>query len=960
MPQLRTITSIRDDFLAFFREKGHEIVPSWPLVPHGDPSLLFVNAGMNQFKEVFLGAKNRSVSRAADTQKCLRVSGKHNDLEEVGHDTYHHTFFEMLGNWSFGDYFKEEAIAWAWELLTERWGLEPGRLYATVHAGDEALGLDADHEAAQEWKRQPGLPLHHVLYFGSKDNFWMMGNTGPCGPCSEIHIDLRPNEERRRIPGEGLVNQDHPEVFELWNLVFIQFNAVGDGTMSPLAAKHVDTGLGLERLAAVLQGKRSTYDTDAFAPIFQKIAETSPLEFIHGYDNIVDAALAKKVRVAMRVVADHVRAIAFAIADGVVPGNVGRGYVIRRILRRAVRYGYQFLGFREPFLHRFIQPLVLQMGRQFAELRTHRKRIEHTVEAEERAFLRTLGRGMKLFDRVAPYVRSLTSATAGSKQQVLEQIAGDLPIVDLLEKAYGAAVHRTDLLPRFAEAASSGQVPGEVAFLMHDTYGFPVDLTDLMAREEGLGVDMGRYDELMAEQKSRARKDHAFGVRLDPQDAAYFGRQGTGPPDDSAWQRVTAGEDSYFLGYGQSIVSGACIRSLRMERPYAVVLDRTPFFGESGGQMGDHGILRVGDQELRVLDTQSSAGRILHFTDELPVAWDAPVEAVVDATRRARLAKHHTATHLMHAALREVLGLGVAQKGSLVGPDHLRFDFSHHERVSEAELLRVQERVNEVIQRNVLADVQTDVPFGDAVAMGATALFGEKYGDRVRVVAFDPAFSLELCGGTHVDASGELGIFLFRSEGSVAAGVRRVEAIAGLDALAVVQREFAELGRVRGQFHGLQSASDERVADLVSENRRLGKQMEILRRERLADGLAAIIAGAQPAGGARLVAGRVPDTDMETLRMLCTTLRSRMGDNAVGLLGTVDPAGEKAYLVAAVSDDLVRRGLKAGKLVGALARRMNGGGGGRAELATAGGKQPENLDSVLEAAGQVVGEMLPI
>ncbi len=958
MRRPRTINEVREDFLAFFRDKGHEVVPSSALVPHGDASLLFVNAGMNQFKDVFLGSGRRNYVRAVDTQKCLRVSGKHNDLEEVGHDTYHHTFFEMLGNWSFGDYFKVEAIAWAWELLTERWGLDPGRLYATVHAGDKSLGLGADNEAAEVWKRQPGLPEHHVLYFGSKDNFWMMGNTGPCGPCSEIHIDLRSEEERRRVPGEQLVNADSPDVIELWNLVFIQFNAVGDGSIDPLAARHVDTGMGLERLAAVLQGKSSTYDTDAFSLLFRKIAELSPLDYVHDYDDIRDPKLAPKVRIAKRVVADHIRAIAFAIADGVVPGNMGRGYVIRRLLRRAIRYGYQFLGFREPFLHRLVRTVVLQMGSQYAELVTHKKRIEQMVQAEERAFLRTLGNGMKLFERVAPYVRELAQLTNGHRRSALERIGGDARMIDLLEKAYGSRVHRSSLLSQFAGVAAEKTVPGEIAFLLHDTYGFPVDLTDLMAREEGLSVDLTRYSELMAEQKNRARQDHALGVRIDPEDAAFLKMHAAEPSDDTVWQRVSAGDDSEFLGYEATRIRGASIRLLRLKRPYIVVLDRTPFFGESGGQQGDRGILRIGDQEIRVVDTQAAAGRILHVTETLPVAWDAPVEAVVDAARRARLAKHHTATHLMHAALREVLGPGIAQKGSLVAPDHLRFDFNHHERVSKADLQRIQECVNKMVQRNVAAEILTDVPFSEALAMGATALFGEKYGDRVRVVTFDLAFSVELCGGTHVDATGELGLFLFRSEGSVAAGVRRVEAIAGLDALTVVQREFAELSRVRSHFHGLRNSSDELVADLVSENRKLAKAMDALQRERLEAHLDPLVSRAILAAGVRLVSGRLPEMDMETLRTLGTSLRRRMGENAVGLLGAADPSGDKAYLVAAISDDLVRSGLKAGRLVGDLARRMGGGGGGRPELATAGGKEPERLDAVLDAAGEVLGNML--
>ena len=934
MKQPRTSSQVREEFFAFFREKQHTIVPSAPLVPQQDPSLLFVSAGMNQFKDVFLGTGERDYLRAADAQKCLRVSGKHNDLEEVGRDTYHHTFFEMLGNWSFGDYFKEEAIAWAWELLTHRWGLDPNRLYATVHAGDSDLGIRPDGEAASHWAKH--LPSGRVLYGASKDNFWMMGETGPCGPCSEVHIDLRPQEERQAVSGATLVNRDHPLVIELWNLVFIQFNASADRGLTLLEDRHVDTGMGLERLVAVLQGATSTYDTDLFAPLLERVATLSPLKVIKGYSVIEEPAQKEKMRIAMRVVADHIRAIAFAIADGAAPGNTGRGYVIRRILRRAARYGYQTLGFREPFLYKLIEPLVTLMGAHYGELVEHQRQIEGAIQGEEAAFLRTLGKGMSLFETITPYVK---------KGAAVATSARDKRAADLLQKAYVSIEEESERTQRFARSAALHNVPGEIAFLLHDTYGFPIDLTQLMAREEGLGVDMGRYVELMAQQQDRAREAGKFGD--DPQVMT---------DRDQQWKEISHGEDSQFLGYDSTTLSAAAIRSVRAEEPHMIVLDKTPFYAEGGGQVGDTGLLRIGDEEISVLDTQARDGRILHIVDRLPSLFDAPVEAVVDAARRERIAKHHTATHLLHAALREVLGKGVAQKGSLVASGHLRFDFSHYERVAPADLERVQERVNDVIQRNIPGRIERDVPYKAAVARGARALFGEKYGDRVRVVTFGEDFSLELCGGTHVDATGEIGLFLLRSEGSVAAGIRRVEAMVGPDALDVVQRQFHELDRVRDHFRGLQRPANESVAHLVSENKRMQKEINQLRQATLAASLDAMIGRAEHVGAVRLVAGRLEDTDMDTLRVIGQQLRDRLGSASVGVLGTAF-AG-KAYLVATVSDDLVDKGLKAGRLVGLLAGRIGGGGGGRAELATAGGRRPEKLAEALGAASALLGGML--
>ena len=951
MSEPSTSEQIRDEFLSFFREKQHEIVPSASLVPGDDPTLLFTNAGMNQFKDVFLGEGSRDYVRAADSQKCLRVSGKHNDLEEVGHDTYHHTFFEMLGNWSFGDYFKKEAITWAWELLTDHFGLDPDRLYATVHEGDEALGLDPDTEAADLWKSETPIKEDHILFGSTKDNFWMMGDTGPCGPCSEIHVDLRSDDERARVPGQSLVNKDDPRVMEIWNLVFIQYNAHRDAPLEPLAAKHVDTGMGFERLVAILQGKTSNYDTDLFAPVLQKIADLSPRDDIQGYDDIDLDTDREKVRIAMRVVADHVRAIAFAIADGAVPGNVGRGYVIRRILRRAVRYGYQTLGLREPFLHKLVEPLMVKMGASFPELERHRERIERNIRAEEESFLKTLGKGIAFFERITPYLKELAAGGSdGHAESVLSSLQDDSKALNLLQHAYVDSEQRAEIFEQFAASAHERNVPGEVAFLLHDTYGFPIDLTQLMAREEGLGVDMARYNDLMQRQRERARKASGF-------EATAQVATGSG---DSAEVASTI-----FEGYERSDLDGAQILDTRTmpvgddgER-YEIVLDCTPFYAESGGQVGDTGVLRVGGEEIHVLDTQKENSRIVHTVDRLPEALDAPVEARVDATRRERIKKHHTVTHLMHAALRETLGGHVAQKGSLVAPDHLRFDFSHFERVTPEELRRVEQRVNEVIQRNIVKQEERTVPFDEAVARGAMALFGEKYGDTVRVITFDPEYSVELCGGTHVEATGEIGVFRFLSEGSIAAGVRRVEAVAGGDALAFIDREVDELGRVRGQFRALQRPTDEEVADLIEQNRRLEKELDQLRQQSLAAGLDAMIQQARPVGPVRLVTGRIANTDMDTLRTLGQTLRDRLGENAVGVLGTVDPEGAKVYLVATVSDDLVQQSdVKAGALVGQLAKRVGGGGGGRPTLATAGGRQPENLDATLVEAAEVLGAML--
>ena len=946
----RTSEEIRTEFLTFFEEKGHEVVPSASLVPDGDSTLLFTNAGMNQFKDVFLGTGDRPYDRAVDTQKCLRVSGKHNDLEEVGHDTYHHTFFEMLGNWSFGDYFKAEAIRWAWELLVDRWGLDPDRLFATVHEGDEDFGVDADEEAYDLWLEETPIPAAHVLYEPSKENFWMMGDTGPCGPCSELHIDLRPDAERNKVPGHELVNEDHPQVMEIWNLVFIQYNAQPDGSLERLDDQHVDTGMGFERLVAVLQGKSSTYDTDLFAPLLQAVADLSPREAVRGYDDVDldDDAEREKVRIALRVVADHIRAIAFAIADGVMPGNVGRGYVIRRILRRAVRYGYQTLGLREPFLHTLVEPLKEKMGGQFDELAGQQPYIEQAIRSEEESFLQTLGTGLDFFDRIAPYVVDFTQKDGEVVDELMGELQSDSKAMDLLDKAYVDHDGRSEILRAFARVARDGEVPGEVAFLLHDTYGFPIDLTQLMAREEGLAVNMERYEELMDRQKSRARAASSFDVD---------------PSSTESWQTVTPGEGSVFVGYDTTKVEDARVRAVRSvetddETRYELELDRTPFYAESGGQVGDTGVLRIGDAEVAVTDTQKKGDRIVHTVDHLPHALDGAVTAEVDTGRRSRIRKHHTATHLLHAALRETLGDHVQQKGSLVAPDRLRFDFSHFEAVGAETLRDIEQQVNAHIQRNIPKHEERDVPFEEATDRGAMALFGEQYGDRVRVITFDPETSIELCGGTHVEATGEIGFFRFLSEGSVASGVRRVEAVAGPSAVELVEEKLDELQQAERRFGSLQRPLHEEIARLQEEREALADQVEELRRNQMASRLDGFIADAEKVDGVRVVTGRIDRASMDDLQALGQQLRDRLGGESVGVLGAEGDDGEKVYVVATASDDLFDRGVRAGDLVGTLGRELGGGGGGRPGLASAGGRNVEKLDEVLAGVPDLVREAM--
>ena len=966
---VQTSEEIRDDFLRFFEEKEHEIVPSASLVPKGDSTLLFTNAGMNQFKDVFLGTGARPYDRATDTQKCLRVSGKHNDLDEVGHDTYHHTFFEMLGNWSFGDYFKREAIRWAWELLTGEWDLDPDRFYATVHEGDDALGLEPDEEAAALWVEETDLDESRVLYEPSKENFWMMGDTGPCGPCSELHYDMRPEAERQETPGKALVNEDHPHVIEIWNLVFIQYNAQSDGPLEPLDDQHVDTGMGFERIVAVMQDTVSTYDTDLFAPLLQAAADLSPRDAIRGYDDIgLTGEEREKARIALRVVADHIRAIAFAIADGVTPGNVGRGYVIRRILRRAVRYGYQTLGLREPFLHKLVEPLRKKMGGQFDELNQRQQYLERAIKAEEESFLETLGTGIEFFERITPHVKSLAHKDGEVVDRLLGELQQDTQAIDLLEKAYVDKDDRSEILRDFARTSREGTIPGAVAFLLHDTYGFPIDLTQLMARVEWLDVDMERYEELMQRQKSRARVASQFGTDYDSR---------------MMWEVFIPDEEgglidnkTEFVGYETTEVKDAAVWAYRpisdeTDVEAEIIFNKTPFYAESGGQVGDTGTVVCDGEKIPVVDTQVEDGNWIHRLGTRIQKFEAPqsrpspqepyprVQATVDAERRRRIKKHHTATHLMHAVLRETLGEHVQQKGSLVAPDRLRFDFSHFEAVTDEELREMEVRVNETIQRNIEKVEERDVPIDNALDRGAIALFDEEYGDRVRVITFDPDFSVELCGGTHVDATGEIGLFRFLSEGSVAAGTRRVEAVAGEAALEHVENELDELERARRQFRSLDTSVDRAIAELQEEREALEEEVEQLRRRQMAQQLNAVVSNATQVEGVRVATGTLEEATMDDLQALAQQLRDRLGDGAVGVLGSRAPDGDKAYVVATVADDLVQeRDLQAGSLVGALGQRLGGGGGGRPGLASAGGRQPEKLESALDAVPDILRDQL--
>ena len=872
--------TIRQTFLDFFASKQHEIVPSAPLVVKNDPTLMFINAGMNQFKDIFLGDKEADNPRVADTQKCLRVSGKHNDLEEVGIDTYHHTLFEMLGNWSFADYFKKEAIDWAWELLTEKYKLDKGHLYATVFEGDKVDNLAADKEAAELWAKH--LPKEHILYASKKDNFWEMGETGPCGPCSEIHIDLRPEAERAKVPGHELVNKDHPQVVEIWNLVFMQYSRKADGKLEALPARHVDTGMGFERLVMAIQQKQATYDTDVFQPLIQHVATKSGVKY----------GAAEKTDIAIRVVADHIRAIAFAIADGQLPSNNKAGYVIRRILRRATRYGYTFLNLKQPFMHELVPVLEQQMGKQFPELRSQKDFITKVISEEETTFLRTLEKGLGLLNSL------------------------------------------------MSQADNKRTIGGQKAFELYDTFGFPFDLTALIARENNFKVDEEGFQKALQQQKDRSRK--------------------AGASEKGDWVQLRPEQPVKFTGY-QSLEEQAEILRYREVKEkkksfYQLVLNRTPFYAEGGGQVGDKGELLVGEERVPVINTQRENDLIIHIVPKLPAQLRAAVTAKVTSEKRERTQANHTATHLLHAALRKVLGEHVAQRGSLVNDELLRFDFSHFSKLTDDELQQVEQEVNKAIRTNTALDEQLDVPIAHAQEQGAMALFGEKYGDKVRVISFGPG-SVELCGGTHAPATGNIGLFKIISESSVAAGVRRIEAISGEKAEAYVQEELAQLQQLRDLLKSKDVAKG--VNHLLLEKEKLAKDLEKLQAAAVGALKDELAQKATTINGVQVLVAQAEVPNAESLRQLCFDLRQKLENNSPLYLVLAADFDGKPQLAMMLSEQLVtEKGLNAGKHIRDLAKNIKGGGGGQPFYATAGGKDAGGIPAALKAAEDLAKELL--
>ncbi len=870
---MRTSREIRQAFLDFFKSKGHDIVPSAPIVNKNDPTLMFTNAGMNQFKDFFLGNKIPENPRIADTQKCMRVSGKHNDLEDVGYDGTHHTMFEMLGNWSIGDYFKEKAIAWSWELLHDVFKIPKDRLYATVFGGDASENLERDDEALNIWLKY--LPKDHILYGNKKDNFWEMGDTGPCGPCSEIHVDLRSDEERAKTPGNELVNQDHPQVIEIWNNVFIQFNRKADSSLESLPAKHVDTGMGFERLCMVLQGKNYTYDTDVFTPIIRQIEKASGKTYTGSYER--DA----KTDVAMRVVADHIRAVAFTIADGQLPSSGGAGYVVRRILRRAVRYYYSFLEIKEPFLHTLIPLLVEIFDGVFPELTAQQSQLMKIIEGEEIAFLHTLENGLRRIETIEPV---------------------------------------------------NGLIKGEDAFELYDTFGFPIDLTRLIAQERGLKVDEVGFNEALIAQKERSRADAAKEV--------------------GDWETVRSGAEVEFVGYDLLVVEDAQVLKYRTvkvkkDNQYQIVLNRTPFYGESGGQTGDSGWLFFGEENIKVIDTQKENDLIIHILEKLPKNISAPVRAEVDAERRHAIENNHTATHLMHAALHNVLGEHALQKGQDVDDQRLRFDFSHFQKVTDEELERIENIVNEKIRENIKLEEARDIPIDVAKEAGAMMLFGEKYGNLVRMITFDKNFSRELCGGTHVPATGKIGLFKIVSEGAVAAGIRRIEAITAEAAEQYIKEELKELGEIRELLKNPKNTA-KNVASIIEENKALKKEIEKLMLAQANALKSELKSKFEAVNGFNFLATRVDLGDANAIKNLVYQLEKEVG-NAVIIIGA--EANGKPLLTVAISQDLTKeKGLNAGHIVRELAKEIKGGGGGQPFFATAGGSDVSGLDAALAKA----------
>ncbi len=871
---------IRQKFLDFFKEKGHEIVPSAPMVIQNDPTLMFTNAGMNQFKDFFLGNKESKYPRVADTQKCLRVSGKHNDLEEVGMDTYHHTMFEMLGNWSFGDYFKEEAIKWAWELLTEVYELPKERMYASVFGGDEGDQLDVDTEAYNYWKDIVGED--RIIYGSKKDNFWEMGDTGPCGPCSEIHIDLRPQSEIDKIPGKDLVNQDHPQVVEIWNLVFMQFNRNADKSLTPLPAQHVDTGMGFERLAMAIQGKQSNYETDVFTGLIALLEKAANVTY---GDH-------EKTDIALRVIVDHIRAISFAIADGQLPSNVKAGYVIRRILRRAVRYGYTFLGFKEPFMHELVPALGEQFDGVFPELVAQQDFIKKVVFEEEVSFLKTLENGLKRME-------AIKKETEGK------------------------------------------EISGKVAFELYDTYGFPFDLTQLIASESGFTVNEEEFQKEMKVQKERSKS--------------------AGKISAGDWTVVKPIDQSEFLGYEQLEAISHIARYRKVTEKgkdlYQIVLDQTPFYAESGGQVGDTGYIENNGIKTSIIDTKKENDLIVHYVKELPQNLEGEFRSVVSRKKRELTENNHSATHLLHAALKEVLGDHVQQKGSLVNDKILRFDFSHYAKMTDEEITQVEDIVNRRIRQNIELDEKRNVPIAQAQEMGATALFGEKYGEFVRVITFDPSYSIELCGGTHVSATGKIGLFKIKTETSVAAGVRRIEAVTAEVAEEYIRKELNLINEVR---EVLKSPKDVKKAieTLLKEKTDLQKQIEKLNAEKAGNIKQELLDQIIQVNDVNLLITQAEFPDADSLKKISFEFKNELNNLIMIVAAAING---KPMISVMISENLLKTyEIHAGNLVKELAKEIKGGGGGQPFYATAGGKDLSGLPNAVQKARSFTENLLTV
>ena len=867
---------IRQQFLDFFKERKHRIVSSAPIVNKDDPTLMFTNAGMNQFKDFFLGNRVPDNRRAADTQKCLRVSGKHNDLEEVGIDSYHHTMFEMLGNWSFGDYFKKEAIAWAWELLTEVYGIDKDRLYVTVFEGDKIEGLEADEEAASYWKEL--VPEDRVLYFDRKDNFWEMGETGPCGPCSEIHVDLRDDATREKVDGATLVNMDDPLLVEIWNLVFIQYNRKADGSLEELPEKHIDTGMGFERLCMVLQKKQSNYDTDLFTPFIELVEKASGIKYTFNYD------LSAKTDIAMRVLVDHIRAVAFTIADGQLPSNTGAGYVIRRILRRAVRYYYSFLNLKEPFLHTMIPLLASEFKTTFPELNAQKDFVGKVIREEERSFLRTLEGGLKRLEHLK---------------------------------------------------IENNQMDGQTAFELYDTFGFPIDLTRLIANEKGWTIDEAAFEAALKVQKDRSRDDAKKEV--------------------GDWT-VLFEDEVTFVGYDQLEVADAKVTKYRKvivkKKPqFQIVLNTTPFYAESGGQAGDQGSLIFGSETIKVIDTQKENELIIHIVNKFPQDIAVNVLARVDATKRHATENNHTAVHLMHAALHQVVGDHALQKGQDVDYKRLRFDFSHFQKLTDEEIAKIEEIVNQKIRANIALEEERYMPIEEAKAAGAMMLFGEKYGDKVRMITFDKNFSRELCGGTHVSSTGKIGLFKIITETAVAAGVRRIEALTANKAETYMNQQLAELNEIRALFKNpLHTAKN--VAALQEENKALKKQLDKLIAQQAHALQDELKNKTQQIKGVNFIGAVLPITDANAIKTLAYQLEKELG-NALIVFGAEIKA--KPQLMVTISKNITEeKSLHAGNIIRELAKEIKGGGGGQAFFATAGGKDLSGLPKAIAKAREMI------